>query len=211
MAPVIDRARAGAVATWTMDELLDRLRAALPRLVTGGQPRYKVTDVPDARTVRYYVSLGLVDPPGARRGTFALYGPKHLLQVLAVKKLQAEYLPIRKIETMLAGLDARELERLIGEPLDLLAMQAGPEGPPAASGRLPVAVAQGGRGGASGAAAVRPALASPGARVPAPRWSRFTVHPGVELHVRDGVEPDRAGLEAIQCEIARILERPGGE
>lgn len=111
-------------ATWTMDELLDRLRTALPGLVTGAQPRYKVTDVPDARTVRYYISLGLVDAPAGKRGTFALYSAKHLLQILAVKKLQAEYLPIKKIETLLAGRDLAELEALLGGPVDVRAAPA---------------------------------------------------------------------------------------
>lgn len=99
---------------WTMDELVERVREALPRLVSGAQPRWQVTDVPDARTVRYYVSLGLVDQPHGKRGTFALYGRKHLLQVLAVKKLQAEYLPIRKIEALLADRDEAALEKLLG-------------------------------------------------------------------------------------------------
>lgn len=153
-------------AMWTMDELLDRLRVALPRLVTGAQPRYKVTDVPDARTVRYYISLGLVDAPGGRRGTFALYAAKHLLQILAIKKLQAEYLPIKKIETLMAGRDVAQLEALLGGPVDVLAEAPPPRAEPAA------------------------------------RWSRFEVHPGVELHVRDGAPFDR---DAALLEITRIL------
>lgn len=152
-------------ATWTMDELLDRLRVALPR--------YRVTDVPDARTVRYYISLGLVDAPGARRGTFALYSPKHLLQVLTIKKLQAEYLPIKKIETLMAGRGAAQLEALLGGPVDVLAL---------APTRSPAPRAE-----------------------PAARWSRFEVHPGVELHLRDGAPLDRAQLDAIGLELARIL------
>jgi DNA-binding transcriptional MerR regulator len=119
---------------WTMDDLIDRVRDALPRLVAGGQPRYKVTDVPDARTVRYYISLGLVDQPHGRRGTFALYGKRHLLQVLAVKKLQAEYLPIRKIEALLAGRDDAALEALLGGAVALAEILRAAPAAPAASG-----------------------------------------------------------------------------
>lgn len=173
-------------ATWTMDQLIDRLRVALPRLVTGSQPRYKVTDVPDARTVRYYISLGLVDPPGARRGTFALYSRKHLLQILAIKKLQAEYLPIRKIETMVAGRGFAELEALVGGPVDVLAHAPGePSAVPS-----PRDVAESSR-----------------AAAPAARWSRFEVSSGIELHVREGIAPDRAELDRIRIEIARILKQ----
>src|SRR5258708_16221650 len=103
------------LSDWTMDELLERVREALPRLVKIDQPRYKVTDVPDARTVRYYIAQGLVGHPTGRKGTYALYGRKHLLQILAVKLLQAEYLPIRKIQALLAGLDEPGLEKLLGD------------------------------------------------------------------------------------------------
>lgn len=99
---------------WTLAELTEQLAAALPRLVSDGQPRYRVTEVPDARTVRYYTTLGLVDQPRASRGVHRLYDRGHLLQILAVKKLQAEYLPLRKIAEVLARLTPRDLEVLLG-------------------------------------------------------------------------------------------------
>ena len=49
----------------------------------------RVRDVPNERLVRWYVTVGLVDPPLSRRGRVARYGRRHLLQLVAVKRRQA--------------------------------------------------------------------------------------------------------------------------
>src|ERR1043165_8097616 len=51
---------------------------------TNGQVRA----VPDERTIRSYGTLGLLDGPAAMRGRTALYGARHLAQVVAIKRLQ---------------------------------------------------------------------------------------------------------------------------
>ena len=48
------------------------------------------------RSLRYYISEGLMDAPDGK-GSAAVYSKKHLLQVLVVKALQARYLPIKRI------------------------------------------------------------------------------------------------------------------
>src|SRR5580704_8169548 len=48
----------------------------------------RVRDVPNERLVRWYVTVGLVDPPLSRRGRVARYGRRHLLQLVAVKRRQ---------------------------------------------------------------------------------------------------------------------------
>ncbi|MCP4872382.1 MAG: MerR family transcriptional regulator [Proteobacteria bacterium] len=58
---------------------------------------------PDARAIRYYVSLGLVDRPLGYRGNSALYGRRHLLQLLAIKALQASGTGLPDIQRMLLG------------------------------------------------------------------------------------------------------------
>jgi len=173
---------AASAAQWTMEELLERVRDALPRLVKIDQPRYKVTDVPDARTVRYYIAQGLVDQPTGRRGTFALYERKHLLQVLAVKLLQAEYLPIRKIQALLAGLDEPGLEKVLGDA------KPGPEGAEPRRRSPDVAGAK-----------------SP---VTATDWQRYPLHPGLELHVARGVQLTPDELDLVSNLIRNLLERP---
>ena len=48
----------------------------------------QIRALPNARALRYYTSLGLIDRPALMRGRTALYGRRHLLQVVAIKRLQ---------------------------------------------------------------------------------------------------------------------------
>jgi hypothetical protein len=87
---------------WTLDELAERVGAALA-VDYDGQPSGRVRDVPDRRAIRWYTTIGLVDRPLAHRGRTALYGPRHLLQLVAVKRLQARGMPLVAIQRELAG------------------------------------------------------------------------------------------------------------
>ncbi|HYB46003.1 MAG TPA: hypothetical protein VED20_01415, partial [Streptosporangiaceae bacterium] len=83
---------------WTIVELTERAAqtlAATPSADDGTPPRParangRTRDVPNERLVRWYVTVGLVDPPLSRRGRVARYGRRHLLQLVAVKRRQAE-------------------------------------------------------------------------------------------------------------------------
>lgn len=88
---------------WTMVELVARVAAALDGATYAGAPNGRVRDVPDARAIRWYATIGLVDRPVAMRGRTALYGPRHLLQLVAVKRRQAQGLSIAEIQAELAG------------------------------------------------------------------------------------------------------------
>src|SRR5215208_2913247 len=113
---------------WTLDELAERVDAALA-VGYHGQPSGRVRDVPDRRAIRWYTTIGLVDRPVAHRGRTALYGPRHLLQLVAVKRLQANGLPLVAIQQELAGATDTELGRVAHLPA---ASNAG-TGPPAAT------------------------------------------------------------------------------
>ena len=76
-------------------------------------PGGRVSQVLSARTIRYYTSLGLVDRPLAYDGGVAKYGPRHLLQLLAIKILQAEYLPLPEIQKQLFGRTEQELREVV--------------------------------------------------------------------------------------------------
>lgn len=78
------------------------------------QHRGTVSLVPDERTIRYYVSEGLIQSADEKQGTASVFSYKHLLQLVAVKKLQAEHLPIRKIRELVSGKDEQQLENLLG-------------------------------------------------------------------------------------------------
>ncbi|WP_207946169.1 MerR family transcriptional regulator, partial [Actinomadura sp. 7K534] len=101
--------------TWTISELAERAAAALA--ADGStQVSGRVRDVPNERLIRWYTTIGLVDPPLGRRGRTALYGPRHLLQLVAVKRRQAAGLSIAQIQVELTGATDATLERIAALP-----------------------------------------------------------------------------------------------
>jgi hypothetical protein len=105
-------------ALWTLDELVERVAAALAGTTYPGAPNGRVRDLPDRRAIRWYTTIGLVDRPAAHRGRTALYGPRHLLQLIAVKRLQASGEPLTRIQETLAGATDSVLRRIAHVPKD---------------------------------------------------------------------------------------------
>jgi len=146
------------------------------------QERGTVTSVPDERTIRYYMAEGLIQTPEERQGTASVFGYLNLLQLLTVKKLQAEHLPIRKIRELVAGKSEQELEIMLGvrgtggrkteakQYLETLLASA-PSRPPSRS--MP-------------AAAPSP---PPQAGAQSHSWQRVEIEPGLELHIRSDYSP----------------------
>lgn len=88
-------------APWTLEELVVETRRLLDRSgVDAGDRDGRVLSVPDARTVRYYGTLGLVDRPDIvnREGR---YGRRHALQLAAIKALQSRGLPLADVQKRL--------------------------------------------------------------------------------------------------------------
>ena len=70
-----------------LDDLSDRIERELgARGLLGAAADARVSAAPDARTVRYYTTLGLLDRPRIE-GRQARYGERHVLQLLAIKAL----------------------------------------------------------------------------------------------------------------------------
>jgi DNA-binding transcriptional MerR regulator len=59
------------------------------------------------RNIRYYRTLGLVDPPEGGG-----YTEKHLLQLTAIRLLQAQGVPLRRIRELLYGRSLAELREI---------------------------------------------------------------------------------------------------
>ena len=95
---------------WTIDELSAQVAEALS-VGYQGVPSSRVRDVPDLRTIRYYTALGLLDRPAVMRGRTALYGPRHLLQLVAIKHLQAQGLSLAAIQERVIGLPDAALRK----------------------------------------------------------------------------------------------------
>jgi DNA-binding transcriptional MerR regulator len=149
------------------------------------QARGTVTSVPDERTIRYYMAEGLIQTPGEKQGTASLFNYLNLLQLLTVKKLQAEHLPIRKIRELVAGKSEPELEMLLG----VGSVAAKKSRDSDAKRYLESLLAP------DTAAPLREASATPAAE-PAPQaidqsasWQRIEIEPGLELHVRSDYSP----------------------
>ena len=167
------------------------------------------------RTVRLYATQGLIDRPG-REGRSAIYGRRHLLQLLLIRSLARRGLSLAAIAPLI-GLSDDELEQQLnqlegdGNPASslLAAMAAASEErkealdylrslqSPASSEASPAATDP---ELLERSASLLPLLGSPlssrpssrssrssGSREAASRWHRFTLAPGVELQISESV------------------------
>lgn len=191
------------------------LASAAARILSESGPiqeRGTVRDVPDERTIRYYLSEGLLAPAEDKQGTASVFGYLHLLQLLVVKRLQAEHLPIRKIKELVEGRTERELERLLGsddrqknEALNylesLITSKASAPSPKAASPPR------------SQYSQPAPPQSSPQRAAGGSRWARVEIEPGLELHVRDDYEPPREarGMQRLASAIIQSISRRLGK
>ena len=101
---------------WTLQELVDeaaRRLAQLPPPKNG-----QIRAVPDERTIRYYTAIGLLDRPTAMRGRTALYGKRHLAQLVAIKRLQGADRSLADIRKLWPTLDDHTLARMTGIAID---------------------------------------------------------------------------------------------
>src|SRR3954453_20906589 len=104
---------------WTLDELVERVREALAAEYPGA-PNGRVRDVPDRRAIRWYTTIGLVDRPLGMRGRTALYGPRHLRQLVAIKRRQADGHSLAQIQMELNWLSDEALIDVSQVPEQLL-------------------------------------------------------------------------------------------
>jgi len=123
-------------ASWTLDGLTRRVADALS-VDYDGQASGRVRDVPDQRVIRWYTTLGLVDRPAAMRGRTALYGPRHLRQLVAIKRLQARGLSLAAVQAELAGASEADLEQIAQVPLTPAVAAFEPGGPEPARPEAP--------------------------------------------------------------------------
>jgi DNA-binding transcriptional MerR regulator len=194
--------------SFTLQKLVEILKEQLPH-VAPLQTKYRVSDIPTERTVRYYTTNFLVDKPLARDGVNALYGYRHLLQILAIKYLQSQYLPLVKVRSLIKNADNRELELLIP------AFASAPASSRMVS-REDRRIAE--RSFLSRTPAVDPPLrpteeatgqVARADALPPDSWHRMEVVPGIELHVQAAALPAER-RERLREALLRELEAPRG-
>jgi len=155
------------------------------------QERGTVTSVPDERTIRYYLAEGLIQSPGEKQGTASVFGYQNLLQLIAVKKLQAEHFPIRKIRELVADKSEQELETLLGvggagskkageseAKRYLESLLTPPTGSAAPRGNRMMSLR-----------ASAPPMQAGVDQSPIGSWDRVEIEPGLELHIRSDYAP----------------------
>ena len=97
----------------TLEELSAKVQERLQAMgLLEAQADGRVAAAPDARTVRYYGTLGLLDRPRLVERE-ARYGERHVLQLVAIKALQAAGLPLADVQRKLYGLRNSGLETLL--------------------------------------------------------------------------------------------------
>jgi DNA-binding transcriptional MerR regulator len=177
---------------WGLDELCAQVALALA-VDYAGQASGRVRDVPDRRTIRYYTTLGLLDRPLATpgRGRTAFYGRRHLLQLVAIKRLQAQGLSLSEVQQRLMGQTDAVLEEVARLPA------TGAASSPASG---PEAAGQDRRAGAFW-------KSEPAA--PAPALLGAPLGEGVTLLFRAARALEGADLEALQAAarpLVKVLE-----
>jgi hypothetical protein len=181
---------------WTMDELVERVRRALAAEYPGA-PNGRVRDVPDRRAIRWYTTTGMVDRPLGMRGRTALYGSRHLLQVVAVKRRQAQGRSLAEIQAELTGATDAELLVLARVPEELLKVDG------------PAADLAGGQARTRfWAAAAEPAF-SPAARRPAHAESALAESASAESAEADSALADSAHPDSAHPDSASTDETRG--
>lgn len=119
-------------AEFALDDLCEKAAELLAAAyaTSAGATDARVRDLPDARTVRYYQSIGLLDRPLRYDGRKAVYGYRHLLQTVCVKLLQARGLSLAQVQPVLSVASTAKLEAAVEEALGGVAAP-GPTGPSA--------------------------------------------------------------------------------
>ena len=98
-------------ASWTIRELCQQVEESLAG--EDAPANGQVRAVPDERSVRYYTTLGLIDRP-LLRGRTAIYGARHLAQLVAIKRYQSEGKTLAEIQQSLPAMDDHSLARFTG-------------------------------------------------------------------------------------------------
>jgi DNA-binding transcriptional MerR regulator len=109
---------------WTLEELVAEVANALTGLGLT-HDNGQVAEQPGGRVVRYYQSLGLLRRP-QQRGRIAYYGPAHLVDVVAIKRLQASGLSLQQIHAALLGRSDAEVAKVAQLPTPAPAQATSP-------------------------------------------------------------------------------------
>jgi DNA-binding transcriptional MerR regulator len=177
------------------------------------------------RTIRFYISEGLLPGPGTR-GKGASYGEEHWLRLRLIRRLAEQHVPLAEMRALVGRLSLEEVQALLTEqeqqaaelerrsqalsPKDYISAllnraQAARQGVPAQKSAPPPASPG---AASSGAYSQRAGRAVP--RQGKDLWYRWELAPGVELHIKAEVEDQyRQLIERLRWLVGAPEEPPG--
>ena len=173
-------ARSAPVGGVSLEELIDRVNTLSDQLLPEEDSQdSRVSRYFTPRSFRHYQTLGCIDAP-ERSGKRAVYGVRHFVQALLVRKLLWARVPAERMTGLIAGRSTEETKGMLFGGIEMVARRA-----------------DGDERSESG----------PG--VPE-SWKRVVVVPGIELHLRDELPKPKAGelkelLAAVETAVRRWL------
>ena len=134
------------------------------------------------RTVRYYISVGLLPSPG-NAGPGTRYGDSVLQRVRLIRRLQDQHLPLAEIRSRIEGMDDSDISAALhsghavaddSSALDYIHALTGRAASPMPMAQLPAAAA----------GPPIPGQAPDPAGATRSTWERVALSPDIELHIR---------------------------
>ena len=181
-----------AEGSWNTDEFVELVNRLLPQVLPEEGSSQKVREDINLRLVRHYTGLGMLDEP-AKEGKEARYAYRHLLQLLLVRRMQAQGYGSSAIDDFPRKHTDAQLLRLVSGQLELT-VRSNPA----------LEFLEGLRQRSSPGAPVSPV--APAAR-PVSHWSRHALLPGLELHLSNEFKcPSGPPLEHLLENIKEVLK-----
>jgi len=164
-----------------LTELVKRVNRVVVHFLPGKSARdSRVSRVFTPRSFRHYQTLGCIDAP-ERAGKRAVYGLRHFLQALLVRKLLWERVPSERIVALMSCRSTGEIRQMLSERIEMVTRVAAGEGV---------------------------SVDAPGV---AETWKRVVVVPGVELHLRgDLPKPRPREVEELLVKLETALRKGVG-
>lgn len=154
------------------------------------------------RTIRYYISEGLLPPPEVR-GRYSNYDEDYLHRIRLIRRLKDAYLPIKEIRRKLETESEEEIEKFLSlfestnnvkeDALQYIANLRA-DSSPRAKMMTPTPVP-------APAPQISRAMSQPDESA----WRRIVIGPGVELHISESAAAQLGGK--LQAMIAALKQR----
>lgn len=112
-----------------LEDLIAWINQIVERFHPGSPAAGRSSAAFTTRSFRHYQTLGCIDPP-KRAGKSVVYGFKHYLQGLVIRKLLWEKMSSEQIAALMAGKETGELKRLLLDGIAIVPAGGGEDAEP---------------------------------------------------------------------------------